>query len=63
MRESEIYGLSAADGRDVVDRLVSSVHDNWDAAAEAARLTAADKKKLRDKQVLPRAAFFDYEPS
>lgn len=62
VRESEIYGLSAAAGRDVIDRLVSSVHENWDAAAEGARLTAADKKKLRDKQVLPRAAFFDYEP-
>ncbi|WP_269046600.1 hypothetical protein [Paenarthrobacter sp. Z7-10] len=41
---------------------MSSIHDNWDAAAEVARLSAADKQKLQEKQVLPRAAFFDYEP-
>ncbi|KJC63615.1 type II toxin-antitoxin system HipA family toxin [Agreia bicolorata] len=62
LRESETYGLSAADGREIIDCLVSGIRENWDAAAEVARLTAADKKKLRDRQVLPRAAFFDYEP-
>ncbi|RFA12582.1 hypothetical protein B7R21_09550 [Subtercola boreus] len=58
--ESETYGLSAAEARDVIDRLVSSIEENWDGAAEMARLSAADKRKLREKQVLPRAAFFGY---
>ncbi|WP_035775478.1 HipA domain-containing protein [Arthrobacter sp. H5] len=60
--ESETYGLNAAEGRNIIDHLVSSIRDNWDAAAEVARLSAADKQKLQEKQVLPRAAFFDYEP-
>lgn len=60
--ESETYGLSSAEGRHIIDQLVSSIRENWDAAAEVARLSAADKKKLEEKQVLPRAAFFEYEP-
>lgn len=62
VRESETYGLNATEGRDIIDHLVSSIRDNWDAAAEVARLSPADKQKLYEKQVLPRAAFFDYEP-
>lgn len=61
VRESETYGLSAAEGRDIIDHLVSTIRDSWDDAAEVARLSAADKQKLRGRQVLPRAAFFDYE--
>ena len=60
--ESETYGLSAAQGREIIDNLVSSIRDNWDAAADIARLGRADKQRLWEKQVLPRAAFFDYEP-
>ena len=59
--ESETYGLSAAQARDIVDHLVSAIRDNWNDAAEGARLSAADKKSLRERQILPRAAFFDYE--
>lgn len=58
VRESETYGLSAAQGRDIIDHLVSTIRDSWDDAAEVARLSAADKQKLRERQVLPRAAFF-----
>jgi serine/threonine-protein kinase HipA len=58
LRESETYGLSAVQGRDVIDHLVSTIGDSWDDAAEAARLSAADKRRLRETQVLPRAAFF-----
>lgn len=58
MSESDVYGLSAAKGREIVDQLVSSISENWDAAAEIARLSAADKRRLRETQVLPSAAFF-----
>ncbi len=61
VRESETYGLSATEGRDVIDHLVSSIDENWDDAAEVARLSAADQQSLRERQILPRAAFFDYE--
>lgn len=61
VRESETYGLNAAEGRDIIDHLVSTISESWDDAAEVSRLSAADKQKLRGRQVLPRAAFFDYE--
>jgi serine/threonine-protein kinase HipA len=61
VRESETYGLSVAEGRDIIDQLVSTIRDHWDDAAEIARLSAADKQTLRERQILPRAAFFDYE--
>lgn len=58
--ESETYGLSAFEAREIIDHLVGTIRDNWDDAAEAARLTASDKQQLFGRQVLPRAAFFDY---
>lgn len=61
VRESENYGLSAAQAREIIDHLVSAISDNWNDAAEVARLSAADKKSLRERQILPRAAFFDYD--
>lgn len=61
VRESETYGLSAGEARNIIDVLVSAIHDNWDDAAEVARLSAADKQNLRRRQILPSAAFFDYE--
>lgn len=60
VRESETYGLSAARGRNIIDHLVSTIRDNWDSAAESARLSTADKQSLCERQILPRAAFFDY---
>ena len=57
--ESETYGLSRATARDVIDQLVTHIEQNWDDAADAARLVKADKQTLRATQVLPRAAFFD----
>jgi len=62
VQESETYGLRAAQARDVIDHLVASIQDNWDDAAEVARLSASDKQTLRARQILPRAAFFDYAP-
>ena len=59
VRESETYGLNATEGREIIDQLVPSIRDNWDAAAEVARLSSSDKQKLQERQVLPRAAFFE----
>ncbi|MEQ3552782.1 HipA domain-containing protein [Pseudonocardia nematodicida] len=61
VRESETYGLSGSEGRDIIDHLVSAIRDNWNDAAEVARLSSADKQNLRKRQILPRAAFFDYD--
>ena len=59
VRESETYGLNAAEARDVIEELETGIRENWHDAADAARLSAADKSTLEEKQLLPRAAFFD----
>lgn len=60
--ESETYGLGAAAAREVIDHLVATIRENWQEAADAARLSTADARRLFEKQILPRAAFFDYAP-
>jgi len=61
--ESETYGLNAAEARHIIDHLVSTINEHWNDAAELGRLSAADKRQLRQRQILPRAAFFGYENS
>lgn len=61
VRESETYRLSAAQARDIIDHLVSAIGGNWDDAPQVARLSAADKMSLRERQIRPKAAFFDYD--
>ncbi|GAA2231585.1 HipA domain-containing protein [Herbiconiux moechotypicola] len=60
-QESETYGLSRAQGWEIIGQLVSSIDDNWDDAADIGRLSSADKRQLAKRQILPRAAFFDGE--
>ena len=57
--ESDTYGLARSAAGALVEKLVTSIEENWDEAANISRLSAADKKSLRNKQILPRAAFFN----
>jgi len=57
--ESDTYGLTRSAAGALVEKLVTSIEENWDEAANIARLSAADKKSLRNKQILPSAAFFN----
>ncbi|WP_338890866.1 hypothetical protein [Rhodococcus sovatensis] len=61
VRESESYGLSAAEGHDAIDHQLSAFADNWDDATEHSRLRNADKWSHRNRRVRPRSAFFVYE--
>lgn len=61
VRESQTYGLDATKAREIIHHLVSTIEDSWDEATDVARLSAADKRTLRQRQILPRAAFFDDE--
>lgn len=61
VKESEIYGISAGEAHDIIEHLADTINENWDEAADRARLKIADKDKLAKMQLLPRAAFFDHE--
>jgi len=46
MRAAHVYGLRAIQAREVIDSIVDSIHTNWRAAADAGRLTEADRTRL-----------------
>lgn len=59
---AEIYGLSKTQAKDSVDRIVTTIEEHWDDAADNARLTGAQKDRLFKRQILNRAASYGYEP-
>lgn len=58
-----LYGLDTAQAREIIDRVEASIRNNWDEAADEARLTRADKKRLWGHQFLHPATRYGYEPT
>lgn len=54
------YGLTRSEAEQAVDRIVGTIADSWDEAADAARVTAADRRLLRGMQILNKSAFYGY---
>ena len=54
------YDLSAAEARDVVDRQVTVIREQWGDVADLCQLTAADRRFLFGRQFLNEYAFEDY---
>lgn len=46
------YLLSRGEARDLMDRQVTLIHEQWDDAADAARLTVQEKHQLWERQIL-----------
>jgi serine/threonine-protein kinase HipA len=53
------YGLSRPEARHVVDRIVSTIEDEWTTAADAVGLSAADRGVLWRRSILNRSVFYD----
>jgi serine/threonine-protein kinase HipA len=53
------YGLSQPDAKEMVDHVVSTIQDQWLDAADAARLSAADRTALWKRSILNRSSFFE----
>jgi serine/threonine-protein kinase HipA len=47
-----VYLLSPEQADDIIEAQVTVIQEQWDDAAEAARLTAADKQRLWERQIL-----------
>lgn len=47
-----IYLLSPAEAADIIDEQVTVIREQWDAAADAVRLTAQEKQQLWERQIL-----------
>ena len=53
------YGLSEPDAKEIVDRVVSTIEDQWLDAADAAGLSAADRAALWKRSILNRSTFYE----
>lgn len=57
-----IYGLDQLHGRQVIDQVIDVVRTEFDEAADAGRLTAADRAAMRGRQVLNPGVMYGYGP-
>jgi serine/threonine-protein kinase HipA len=55
---ASVYGMSKTDASEVVDRVRSAIADNWNDAADFARLSASDRNALFGRQFLHPAASY-----
>jgi serine/threonine-protein kinase HipA len=51
------YALTTAEADEIIDRQVTTITDEWDDAADAARLTREERSQLRGRQILNPYAF------
>ncbi len=49
---TDTYLLSQTDAKNIIDHQVSTIRSEWNEAAEAARLTTAERKQLWGRQIL-----------
>lgn len=54
------YELSATQAREIIDHQIDVIHNDWDAAADAAHLTTEDRRSLWGSQILNPFALYDY---
>lgn len=47
-----VYGLTRAAGQEIARGLVDAIHENWNEACDAARLTAAESERVMGRTVL-----------
>lgn len=60
LSQARVYGLTEKKARERIDRLVSSIRENWIEAADIGELSQANREHLWGLQILNRAAFYDY---
>ena len=53
------YGLSRPEAKEIVDRTVSTIEDNWRDAADAAGLSEADRNMLWKRSILNGSVFYE----
>jgi serine/threonine-protein kinase HipA len=53
------YGLSRPEAKQIVERIVLTIEDRWQDAADAAGLSEADRSLLWRRSILNRSSFYD----
>lgn len=60
LRAAHLYDITLREARNRIDRIIGSIHDHWDEAADAGRLPQADKERLWGRQILNPATSYGY---
>lgn len=55
-----VYGLTAAEARDVIDEQIAVIERDWDEVADLARLTTAQRNVLWHRQIFNPFAIYGY---
>ncbi|WP_309615916.1 type II toxin-antitoxin system HipA family toxin [Salinibacterium sp.] len=55
-----VYGLSGIEACGIIDRVIEAITDGWEEAADIARLTVDDRRRLWGHQFLNPGALHDY---
>lgn len=55
------YGLTRNEASTLVDRQVSTINDEWDDAADRARLTTDERNALKGRAILNESVFYNWE--
>ncbi len=53
------YGLSRPEAREIVDRVVSTIEQQWRDAADSTGMSEADRQLLRSRSILNGSVFYD----
>ncbi|MDR0959155.1 MAG: HipA domain-containing protein [Propionibacteriaceae bacterium] len=56
---ASVYGLTAAEANEVIERIVVMINEGWNDAADQARLTTVDREFLWGHQILNPAVFYE----
>lgn len=59
IRAAHIYHLTTEEAREIVDTQVGTITDEWDDAADKARLTAVERRRLWGTQILNEFVTYD----
>ena len=59
VRAAADYGLSKRQAQEIVDRIVSTIREQWSEAADVAGLGQADRNTLWGRSILNRSTFYD----
>lgn len=59
---AHVYHLSTAEAQEIVDAQVETITREWADAADAARLTQAERQRLWGTQILNEFAFYERQP-
>lgn len=55
---ASVYQLTASEAQEIIDHVEATIRENWDDAADQARLSVAERRQLWGRQILNESIFY-----